>query len=86
MEALLKQAHKNCSNNRNEVLASEKLGCFYCLEIFSPDKLEDWWEGIDKNTAICPFCSIDSVLPEHPHYPLTEEFLRKMKQFWFGDL
>jgi hypothetical protein len=34
-------AHKH-SDFQKEILRSEKCGCFYCLEIFSPDEITDW--------------------------------------------
>ena len=43
---------------------------------------EDLW--IDKgNTALCPFCMVDVVIPESDKYPLTKEFLQKAHDYWF---
>lgn len=33
--------------NRDELLGSESCGCFYCLRIFRPDKVEEWIDEID---------------------------------------
>lgn len=40
----LKQAHKSSSFHRSEVESSDKCGCFYCLETFSPQEIEEWWD------------------------------------------
>jgi hypothetical protein len=35
-------AHEHCRKNREELLASELCGCFYCFETFGPDKITRW--------------------------------------------
>jgi hypothetical protein len=34
-------------------------------------------------TALCPKCGIDSVLGDACGYPLTEDLLSRMHQYWF---
>lgn len=76
------QAHRCSINHRSKIIKDKKCGCFYCLKIFSPKEITDWIE--DKNgTAICPHCGIDAVIGESSGFPLTEEFLLKMKNYWF---
>ena len=86
MEDYIK-AHEYSSNHMAQLKKDKKCGCFYCLEIFSPDEITDWLIGasrIDENgTAICPHCGIDSVIGESSGYPITKEFLTKMKKYWF---
>lgn len=84
------EAHK-FSNNHMEQLKKDKLcGCFNCLRIYSPSEIEEWLISEDENnlcdrygTAICPYCYIDSVIGESSGYPITKEFLAKMKEAWF---
>jgi hypothetical protein len=76
------RAHKHCIRHRAEVLASELCGCFYCLSVFPPDEIAHWID--DGQTALCPHCTIDSVIGSASGYPLTVEFLTRMKQHWFG--
>ena len=88
----LLDAHRHCSRHREEILASEKCGCFYCLKTFPPDDIKDWIDEpqtTEKNfvisaTALCPHCGIDSVLGSKSGYAITEEFLRRMNQYWFS--
>jgi len=69
-------AHQFCCNNRPTLLKDNLCGCFYCLAIFNPNKIEDWVEDT-KGTALCPFWGIDSVIGESSGYPITKEFLEK---------
>jgi hypothetical protein len=78
-------AHKHCSSHRNEILASEQCGCFYCLAIFQAGEISEWVDEIDEvgTTAMCPYCGIDSVIGSASGYPITVEFLDAMKAHWF---
>lgn len=76
------EAHKHCTNNKPQLINDKKCGCFYCVNIFSPQEIEQWIEDT-KGTAICPYCGIDSVIGESSGYPITKEFLNKMHEHWF---
>lgn len=80
-------AHKHSIRHREELLASESCGCFFCLKIFQPDKITEWTDDLRGvgQTALCPFCGIDSVIGSASDYPITEAFLSRMEQHWFGD-
>jgi len=75
------EAHKHCTNNKQTLIADDLCGCFYCLKIFNPKEIKSWTDG-DK-TAICPYCEIDSVIGKNSGFPITDEFLRAMKEHWF---
>ena len=57
-------------------------------ETHGADGADDWGERagwIDHSqTALCPYCSVDCLIPEAAGYPLTPEFLTAMHQKWFG--
>jgi len=74
-------AHKFCTNNKIGLLSDNLCGCFYCLTIFEPTKINFWLEP--ENTAICPYCGIDAVIGVYSGYPITSEFLKKMRNYWF---
>ena len=87
-------AHKHCSNNRVAISQSSLCACFYCRKTFPGEAIQAWWDQPDDAvngeeafgmTAVCPFCGIDSVLGDQCGYELSEEFLRRMEQFWFGE-
>ncbi len=76
-----KSAHKDCgpgNDHKARVLASDKVGCFYCLDIYPPSEIMEWTAD---GCAICPHCGIDSVLPESPG--LSSDFLAEMQKHWF---
>ena len=74
------RAHNYAVHNYPKIKEDETCGCFYCLNIFKPSEIYDW--TID-HTALCPYCNIDSVIGESSGYPITEEFLKKMNEYWF---
>ena len=76
------KAHYFSSNNKKELLKDKKCGCFYCLEIFNPNEINRWIDDT-SGTAICPYCGIDSVIGESSGFPITKEFLKEMKNYWF---
>ncbi len=87
MECDLKLAHRFSANHKPELEKDRICGCFYCLSIFNPSEINSWIfadNSIDKRgTAICPHCGIDSVIGESSGFPITKEFLREMRDYWF---
>ncbi|MFC0187530.1 cytoplasmic protein [Fictibacillus aquaticus] len=76
------EAHRFSRFNRKSLESDSTCGCFYCIEIYHPEKIDDWADE-DENTAICPYCGIDSVIGESSGYPITKEFLKSMHEVWF---
>jgi hypothetical protein len=71
-------AHDWCCENRKSRVESKLCGCFCCLEVFPPNEIEVWFYG----TAICPKCSVDSVIGSASGFPIDREFLKKMHDYW----
>jgi hypothetical protein len=81
MPDLILAAHKHSSRHRDEVVASDQCGCFYCGRLFSSAEITKW---IDQGrTALCPRCGIDAVIGSASGFPLTKEFLNEMNGHWF---
>lgn len=80
----LKAAHKKTFKNKANVLASEKCGCFYCCNVFTSSEISTWADN--GETAVCPKCGCDSVLPSNVGFPLTDEFLGDMYTHYFGSM
>ena len=81
-------AHRFSNNHMRQLKNDKVCGCFFCLSIFPPSEIETWLIA-DNNadrlgTALCPYCGIDSVIGESSGYPITKEFLGKMKAIWFS--
>ena len=79
------------SNHRDEIIDSKNCGCFHCLETFHPQAIEFWIDFIpgkdpsNGRTAVCPFCSVESVLGDASPIPeLTKSFLIEMNERWFN--
>ena len=47
--------------NRGQVESASLRGCFHCLAVFPGASVSAWIDG--GETALCPRCGIDSVLP-----------------------
>ena len=77
----VRAAHKGSLKNREQVIASDSCGCFYCLKIFRPAEIKEWTDN--EETALCPNCGIDSVLCSRSGVPIRSEFLFRMRQHWF---
>jgi len=53
--------------------------------MFPPTEITNWTDerSADQVTANCPYCGIDSVIGSASGFPITEEFLKKMRTHWF---
>jgi hypothetical protein len=78
---VLLAAHDKCMHNRAALQEAGKGGCFYCLKEFTADQIVEWVDG--DETALCPFCGIDSVLSFNTD-TADQPFLSAMKGRWFG--
>ena len=84
---------KFCTRHRALLEKSEAAGCFHCCAIFAPSEILDWIDeppaaesgGItdDGETALCPRCGMDAVLPSAT-VDLSAELLSQMAKHYFG--
>lgn len=56
------------------------INCFYYLKIFNPCENSEWIPD-SQETAICPYCGIDSVIAESSNYSITTEILEEMNKY-----
>jgi len=82
----LKKAHKFSIYHKKQLINDNICGCFYCMRIFKPSEIKYWIKESPDETALCPYCGIDSVIGESSGYPITKEFLEKMQDYWFGSI
>ncbi len=80
------EAHQHASEHEKELSASENCGCFHCVSVFEPSDIVEWIEeqNSDERTALCPFCEKEAVIGEAAGFPITVEFLEKMRKYWFA--
>jgi hypothetical protein len=78
-------AHAFSIRHRRQILDSSVCGCFYCTGTFLPAEIVRWVDDQDGvgQTALCPYCSIDSVIGSASGYEISKEFLTRMHDHWF---
>ena len=68
--------------NKNQLATANKAGCYACFKIFEPKEIKEYTD--QEETALCPYCSTDAVIPENISNSITEEYLKDIKNFWIG--
>ena len=71
-----------CSQHRMLVEHVDLCGCFHCKKFFQATDIENWVD--EGETALCPRCGIDSVLPDVPLYTLDKTLLAEMHRYFFS--
>jgi hypothetical protein len=73
----LEDAPKAAYCNREAVEIADEASCYYCLSTFDPDAIDKYTD--DGETALCPNCSVDAVLPG----TYTQAELAALHKHWF---
>lgn len=71
--------HKLSIRNRTILESGHLCGCFSCITVFPVSAIKEWTD--DGQTAICPRCGIDSILPET--VDISKANLTRMCERWF---
>lgn len=82
MEEYIRKAPMYAFKNKEAVGASQICGCFNCLQIINVSDIEFWTD--DDETALCPNCTLDTLIAESLNVPLDEETLKKIRDHWFN--
>lgn len=83
---LYRVIHSYCSENKEILDECEVAACFYCKQKVLCSDIDDWCNELSgKETAICPHCGIDSVVPYKVDgvYELNDKMLDEMHKYWF---
>ena len=64
--------------NKNSIVNSDYCGCYHCTKSFIPNKIEEYVDN--GQTAICPYCGMDSVIGTNMGYNITTIFLKQLKK------
>jgi len=84
-EETLEAAHDHSFLNEEALKVSTNAGCFSCGKVFPANIITRWCkERQGGRTAVCPHCSIDSVIADSSGLPLTPAFLQAMEERWFS--
>jgi len=63
--------------NSAQVKEGVPCGCYFCMAVFDGGEVTKWADS--GETALCPYCAVDSVLPNETN----EEFLIAACERWF---
>ena len=74
--------HECSSHNRIYLDGSAAAACFSCFAIFDPATIKEWVNK-DAQTALCPHCGIDAVLPGDSFAPSDIHALHAMYERYF---
>jgi hypothetical protein len=87
----LEAIHKFCTANRPLLEQSSSAGCFCCGAAFEPSEISTWVPEYDAvtgepsgETASCPRCGRDAVLPSAAPVAMSPHLLAAMQAYWFG--
>ena len=61
--------------------ASWIAACYYCQTVFPASMVSEFTDG--GETALCPYCGIDAVLPSAAGYDFSQASLQALNEFWF---
>lgn len=79
-----KSLHKLCFENIEILRKADRCVCFYCCKRFNFKEIEDWIKDRNNDTAQCPYCMIDSVIPEVVDGKrISDEELKEMNKLYF---
>lgn len=80
-EARLQKLHAYSSHNRALVEGARQCHCFYCQATVDASEVVDYSDN--GQTAICPKCGIDSILPDSIEETLNADTIAEMNEYWF---
>ena len=80
-KALLEKLHTYCTNNRDLVARANRCYCVYCKADMDRREIVDFLEL--ENTAVCPKCGVDAVLPDSIDETISRSLLQELHEYWF---
>jgi hypothetical protein len=89
-QASLESIHRYSHRHRALVEQSKSAGCFHCGQTFTPQDIREWIEERDAvsgkagETAKCPHCGYDSVLPSAAPIAINEHLLAAIRSYLFA--
>ncbi len=74
-------APKIAMHNKSKLSFVNECVCYYCLKIYNTSEIKEWTDKDD--TAICPYCGVDAILPINNEEDKNLEVLSKIHKYWF---
>ena len=75
------EIYKHSCRNHAELKQSLKCGCFSCGRIFDATEVEDYIDG--GETALCPYCDVESVVGDASGIELNLIVLNELNKMYF---
>ncbi len=74
-DKLLENISKYSLENKKMLKKSVVCGCYNCMKIFKVVDIVNWSHDSEDDTAICPNCFVDSVIPKYiENFEYSDEF------------
>ena len=74
-----KEASLLSLHNRSEIKEGVPCVCYFCLTRMDGSEIEEWAD--DGDTALCPYCTIDAIVPNETD---TKYLLHAHKESFYG--
>lgn len=71
-------AHDESMNNRIAIETEPIASCFACFRSYPTELISKWIDN--EATAVCPYCSVDSVIPGK----VELDVLNSLHKRWFS--
>jgi hypothetical protein len=81
-QSSLESIHRFSHRHRPLVEQSKSAGCFHCGATFAPADVTTWID--DGETACCPKCGLDAVLPSAAPVFIDTHLLAALQKYWFS--
>lgn len=80
-ENRLEKLHTYSSNNKRLIEKSSKCYCFHCKREMSSKEVTTYLSN--EETALCPYCGIDAIIPDAINDELNDDIIDEMNKYWF---
>jgi len=67
----------NNFKNSNDIMRYAQCGCYFCVEVIEVEEVVEFTDN--GETALCPKCGIDSLIPNETNL----EYLGELCEKWF---
>ena len=62
-------------------MLSNKCYCFYCKKEMEAKEINKYIDN--DSTALCPYCGIDSIIPDSIDENINPSTIDEMNKYWF---
>lgn len=76
-EEVVKTVPEQSKDNRSRIQPDTDCGCYFCLTVVKGSEITDWID--EGQTALCPRCMLDAVLPNCS----DKDYLKEQHKKWF---